>query len=110
GSGLDIGAIATEVGYADSATLRTLLRERAWDAACAGFAPICADRLRAIGGQKSADGSRTDAGDVTTARMGAADYTHYCSLRSDSGDARTSMAYSLDMSSSVLSPIQVFAS
>jgi hypothetical protein len=28
GSGLDIGAIATEVGYADSATLQTLLRER----------------------------------------------------------------------------------
>jgi AraC-like DNA-binding protein len=42
GSGLDIDAIAAEVGYVDAATLRTLLRQRRGPA-CAIFAPTCAD-------------------------------------------------------------------
>jgi transcriptional regulator GlxA family with amidase domain len=42
GSGLDIEAIAAEVGYIDGATLRTLLRERLGQA-CANFALTCVD-------------------------------------------------------------------
>src|SRR5476649_1151460 len=43
-SGLDVDAIAVEVGYVDGATLRTLLRQRLGKE-CAIFAPTCADGL-----------------------------------------------------------------
>jgi transcriptional regulator GlxA family with amidase domain len=43
GSGLDLDAIAAEVGYIDGATLGTLLRQRLGRGVCAIFAPTCAD-------------------------------------------------------------------
>ncbi|WP_246756241.1 helix-turn-helix domain-containing protein [Bradyrhizobium neotropicale] len=45
-SGLDLDAIAAEVGSIDGATLRTRLREHL-DGACASFEPTCADGARA---------------------------------------------------------------